>query len=87
MLKIVSSESDHENGIGGGDAETHDCAHHGGHTQRSAGEIKSPNHTGQRAGQRGQNNERVEPALEIDNKEQINKGDGHDESNAQPQET
>ena len=45
--------------------------------------CKRPDHAGQRAGQRGDDDERIEPALEIDDQQQVDQHDGHDQPDAQ----
>ena len=85
FLEVVSRESDDENGVGGGDTETHDCAHHRRDAQRRAGDVESPNDPCQGTGQRGENDERVKPALKVDDQEQIDQRNRHDQAEGQPQ--
>ena len=77
LVEIVAGKGDDEDGVGGGDAEAHDGAHQRGDAEAGQREVQSPDDAGHGAGQRGDDDERVEPALEVDDEQQINQRDGH----------
>src|SRR5258707_8601693 len=47
------------------------------------GEVQSPRHAGQRADQAAQNDEWIEPALKVDDEQEVNEGDGHHETDTE----
>ena len=83
-LQIEPGKGDDQDGIGRGHAQAHDRAHQRGNAHGGDGEEERPDHAGQRAGQGGDDDEWIEPALEIDHQQQINQGNGADQSKAQP---
>ncbi len=80
-------EGHHEHGIRGRDAETHNGAHHRGNAQSCAGQKQSPDDACQRASQRGENDERIQPALKIYHEQQIDQRHRHQQTHTEADET
>ena len=80
---LIVGEGDHQDGIGGGHADAHDGAHEGGHADGGVGDPEHPEDAGQCAGKGHENDERVEPGLEVDDHDEIDEDDGEDQAEAQ----
>ena len=84
--EILPGEGDDEHGIRGGHAKAHDRAHHRRNAERGRGEMQPPSGSGKRAGERGEDDEGIEPALEIDHEQQVDERDGHHEPDTEADE-
>jgi hypothetical protein len=80
FLEALLGEGDDEDAVGGGDAHAHDGSHQRGHAERGVGEEEEDHDAGQRRGQRGDDDEGIEPRLEVDDDEQVDEDDGEAEA-------
>ena len=87
LLEIVARKGHHQHGVGRRNPQAHDRAHQGGDAQGGEREIESPDHARQGAGQRRDDDERVEPALEIDDQQQVDERDRQPQPDAEAGET
>ena len=69
-----------QNAVGGGDAHAHDRAHQRRHAERGMSEKQEDDDAGQRGGQSGNDDKRIEPGLKIDNDQQVDQDDGEAEA-------
>ena len=60
-----------QDAVRGRDADAHDRAHQRRHAERRVRHEQHPGDAGERAGQRHQDDERVEPRLEVDDHQQV----------------
>src|ERR1700747_1831170 len=63
---LLASKRYHQNAVGGGHAHAHDSAGKRRHVQSGMGKEKYPANTSKSAGQGGDDDERIEPGLKID---------------------
>src|ERR1700739_136503 len=68
---LLASKRYHQNAVGGGHAHAHDSAGKRRHVQGGVGNQKYPANTSKSAGQGGDDDERIEPGLKVDDDEQI----------------
>ena len=80
---MLAGKAHHQDGVGRGHAHAHDGAGEGRNAEPGIGEEQEPHDAGQRGGQRGNDQKRIEPGLEVDDDEQVDKQDGEDQSNQQ----
>src|SRR6202034_1176562 len=80
LRKAFPGKAHQQDAVGSRYAHTHDGAGERGDRQRRPGYEKYPDNTGQRARERGDDDEGVEPRLEIDDDDQINQHDGAGEA-------
>jgi hypothetical protein len=73
--QTFAGETDEQNAVCSCDAHAHDPAGESGNRQRRPGREQHPDDAGERAGQRGDDDEGVEPRLEIDDDDQIDEHD------------
>ena len=73
--ELFAREADDENAIGGGDAHAHDGAGQRGHGQRGVSDEQHPDDAGQSGRKRHDDDERIEPGLEIDDDQQVDQDD------------
>ena len=83
---LLVGEGDHEDRVRGRHADRHHRAHEARHVERGAGEEERPDDARERAGQRHDDDERVEPALVVHDHEEVDEDDRGDESDAEPRE-
>ena len=69
--KLLAREADNQDGIGGGNPHAHDRAGQRRHRERGVGRKQHPDNAGQRGGQGGDDDERIQPGLEIHHDQQI----------------
>ena len=75
MEQPLLGESHDENAVGRGHAHAHDGSHQCGNAERGVGDEEKQNDTGQRRGQRSNDDERVKPGLEIHHDQQVHQDD------------
>ena len=80
---LVVGKGYEKNTVGRGNADRHDGSHHGWNVNRRLGYIQHPQNTGERTRESGENNERIEPGLEIHDHQQIDQQNGEDETKAE----
>ena len=78
MQQAFLGEGHDQNAVGGGDAHAHDGAHQRRNAERGARDEEEKNDSGERRGKRGDDDERIEPGLEVDDDEQVDEHDGED---------
>ena len=78
----VPSRSHHQNAVRGGNAHAHDGAHQRRNAERCVRDEQEQNDPGQRRRQRRDDDERIEPRLEVHDDQQIDQ----DNREAQPDE-
>ncbi len=78
--QMLLGEADHQDAVGGGDADAHDGAHQRGNAQRGARDKEKDHDSGHGGGQRGDDDERIEPGLEIDHDEEVDQDDGKNQT-------
>ena len=83
ICQPFASEAHQQYTVGGGDAHAHDGTGQRGHRKRRSRHKQHPNDAGERAGQRRDDDEWVEPGLEIDDNHQIDEHDGASEAKIQ----
>ena len=83
---LFVGEGDHQDAVGRGHPDAHDRAHQGGHAEGRLGQEQDPEDAGQRPGQRGQDDERVQPRLEVHHHEEVDEQDREDQAGRQPEE-
>ena len=76
-------ECDQQNAVRGGDADAHDRAHHRLDVERRVREEKHPHNAGERAWQRGDDDERISPRLEIHDHQKIDERGRENETEAE----
>ena len=81
--ELLLGEGDDQNAVRGGDAHAHDGSHQCGDAERGVGDEEEQNDAGQRRGQRGNDDERVQPGLEIHDDQQVDQNDGEGQSGKQ----
>src|SRR5207302_1476990 len=64
----------------------HDGAGERGHVQRGVSDQENPADASESAGERGDDDERINPGLKIDDDEQVGKKDGSNEADAETDE-
>ena len=80
---LIVGEDDHQDTVGGGHADAHDGAHQRRHAEGGLGDEEHPDDAGERAGQRHEDDEGVEPGLEVDGHQEVDEDDGEDEAEAE----
>ena len=83
FAQLFVRECDHQNAVRGGDADAHDRAHHRFDVERRVREKQHPQNSGERARQRGDDDERIGPRLEIDDHQEINEDGGENETESE----
>src|SRR5882724_3407815 len=81
--QLFARKRDHQDAVGSGDAHAHDGAGKRRYVQRGVGDQENPADSGESAGERGDDDERINPGLKIDDDEQVGKKDGSDEADAE----
>ena len=79
---LVVGEGDHEDGVSGRDSDGHDGSHEGGDGEGGTGEIEHPEDAAGGSGEGAEDDEGVEPALEVDDHQEIDEEDGEDHTEA-----
>ena len=62
LVPLIVGERDHQDAVGCGHADAHDRAHQGRHAERRLRHEQHPHDARQRARQRHEDDERIEPA-------------------------
>src|ERR1017187_8519623 len=83
FLPLIVGEHYHQDAVGGGHADTHDGAHQGGYAEGGLRNEQHPDDAGQCARQGHQDDERVQPALEIHRHQQVDQHHGKDHAEAE----
>src|SRR5713101_3089592 len=78
--QLFARKRDHQDAVGSGDAHAHDGAGQRRHVQRGVSDQENPADSGESAGERGNDDERINPGLKIDDDEQVSKKDGSNEA-------
>src|SRR5208337_494153 len=86
FVQLLSRKGNHQDAVRGSHTHTHDSAGKRRNAQGCVGEQEHPTDPRQRAGQGRDDDEGIQPGLEIDDDEQIGKNDGADQSNAEAHE-
>ena len=79
-VHLLLGEADHEDRVRRRHAHAHDGAGERGNADVGAGDEQHPHDSGQRARQRGDDDEGIEPALEVDDDQRIDQHDGEQEA-------
>ena len=83
-FELLARERHHQDAVRGGHADAHDRAGEGRNAQGGARDQQHPADAGERAGQRGDDDEGIEPRLEVDDDQKIDEHDRADEADGQP---
>ena len=75
LRQALAREADEQNAVRRGDAHAHDRAGQRRDRQRRAGHEQHPDDAGERRRQRRDDDERIEPRLEVDHDQQIDEHD------------
>ena len=81
---LVVGEGDHQDAVGRGHADAHDRPHQGRHADGRLGHVQHPQDAGQRPGQGREDDERVEPALEVDHHQEVDQQHREHQAGRQP---
>jgi hypothetical protein len=73
-------EGHDQDAVGGPDPHAHDGAHQHGHAQRGVGQEEEHDDARQRGGQRRDDDERIEPGLEVHDVQQVDEHDREGEA-------
>ena len=73
---MVLGEADHQNTVRGGHAHAHDGAHQRRDAQRGAGNEQKDHDSGHGGGKRGDDDERIEPGLKVNDDQKVDQDDG-----------
>ena len=71
FLHFFRSKAHDQDAVGGGDAHAHDGPHQCGYAQSRVRYEQKPGNAGERRGQRGNHDERIQPGLKIDDDQQV----------------
>ena len=82
----VARERDHQDRVGGGHAHAHHGAGQRRHVQRGVGQQQDPADAGQRSRQRRDDDEGIEPRLEVHHDQEVDQHDRHQQSDAEADE-
>ena len=83
LRQALLGEGDDQDAVRRGHAHAHDGAHQRGNAERGVREEEEEHDAGERRGQRGDDDERIEPGLEVDDDQQIDQHDGEDQADEQ----
>ena len=83
FLALIVGEGDHQNAVRGRHADAHDRAHERRDVDRRLGDEQHPDDARQGARQRHEDDERIEPGLEVDDHQQVDEDDGEHHAVAQ----
>ena len=86
LVPLVVGEGDQQDAVGRGHADAHDRPHQRRHADRRLRDEQHPQDAGQRAGQGHEDDERIEPRLEIHDHQEIDEQHGEDQAERQPAE-
>ncbi len=84
--KFCAGKSHDQHAVGGGHAHAHDGPHQGRNAQGGLRQEQQPNHARQRARQSGDDDEGIDPGLEIDHQQQVDQHDAQRPARGQPDE-
>ena len=80
---LLTREGDKQNGVSGGDADRHDCAHQRGHAKSRAGDKEHGENAAECGRQCQDNDERVAEVLVVHDHEHIDEDRGEEQPDAQ----
>ena len=85
-LHLLLGEADHQDRVRRGHAHAHDGAGERGNADVGPGDEQHPDDARQRAGQRRDDDEGIEPALEVHHDQSVDQDDGEQQAEDQPHE-
>ena len=85
LQQLFLGKGNDENTVGRSHPHTHDSAHERGNAERGMADEEEENNPGQSRGQRGNDDERVQPGLKIDHDEQVHQNDREAQAGDQPE--
>src|SRR5580700_1251872 len=84
FVELLARKGHHQDAVGGGHADGHDSSGERRDVQSGVRDEQDPANAGERAGQRGDDDEGIEPRLEVDDNQKINEDDSANEADGQP---